>query len=411
MFPLVGETVTFNASASMDYDGSIVSYAWDFGDGNTSTGTSPIITHVYASEGIHVANLTVTDDDGLGRSVTRSITVVQIDSISPETLQDYDGSWRTTDFTIHLTATDNFSGVAETYYKINDAQTKTLKVEGQPLISTESANSTLEYWSVDNAGNEENHHILTGIKLDKTAPTGSIIINEGENYTTTTTVTLTLSATDATSGIAGMRFSNDNTTYTEWQTYTTSTPWILQRGDGIKAIFVQFKNKAGLVSTYSGTIILDTAAPVIEIPSREPAGEVQPNQSVKVSVNVTDTSSQVKNVTLYYVLNNGTTWEEPTPMNHSPSTHLYEATIPGQLEDTRVRYRIVAFDQAGNNATQDRIGSYDVHQEAPGFPYFLFLAPFALATLLATIGRAWRRKRKSREYGRSAGDLWSGLHW
>ena len=41
-------------------------------------------------------------------------------------MHDYDGLWHTSNFTITLTATDDLSGVAETYYKINDGPTKTL---------------------------------------------------------------------------------------------------------------------------------------------------------------------------------------------------------------------------------------------------------------------------------------------
>jgi len=40
--PLLYDIVTFNASASYDPDGSIVSYAWDFGDGNVTTVTGPL---------------------------------------------------------------------------------------------------------------------------------------------------------------------------------------------------------------------------------------------------------------------------------------------------------------------------------------------------------------------------------
>ena len=63
-------TVAFDGSGSSDIDGTISSYAWDFGDGNTATGTTA--TNTYANAGVFVASLTVTDDDGdtAGSSVT-----------------------------------------------------------------------------------------------------------------------------------------------------------------------------------------------------------------------------------------------------------------------------------------------------------------------------------------------------
>jgi len=63
-FPIAGQIVTFDASASYDPDGVIGNYTWDFGDGNITAGTTPVITHAYAVEGNYPVTLTVTDDDG-----------------------------------------------------------------------------------------------------------------------------------------------------------------------------------------------------------------------------------------------------------------------------------------------------------------------------------------------------------
>jgi len=68
-------TVAFNASASTDPDGSIASYEWSFGDGQTGTGITP--THSYLTQGTYTAVLTVTDDEG--NSATSSQTIVVID--------------------------------------------------------------------------------------------------------------------------------------------------------------------------------------------------------------------------------------------------------------------------------------------------------------------------------------------
>lgn len=57
-----GEVIKFDASASYDLDGTIVSYSWDLGDGNVATGVS--VEHSYADDGIYNVTLTVTDDDG-----------------------------------------------------------------------------------------------------------------------------------------------------------------------------------------------------------------------------------------------------------------------------------------------------------------------------------------------------------
>ncbi|RJS81043.1 PKD domain-containing protein, partial [Methanophagales archaeon] len=71
--PVVGEEITFDASSSTDPDGSIVSYEWDFGDGNTGSGK--IVTHSYPSAGDYTVTLTVTDDKGAKDSTTKEIKV------------------------------------------------------------------------------------------------------------------------------------------------------------------------------------------------------------------------------------------------------------------------------------------------------------------------------------------------
>ncbi|MFA1545204.1 PKD domain-containing protein [Actinomadura chokoriensis] len=63
----------FNASGSADPDGSIASYAWDFGDGENGTGATP--QHTYGEAGEYTVKLTVTDDRGGTGTKTQTVTV------------------------------------------------------------------------------------------------------------------------------------------------------------------------------------------------------------------------------------------------------------------------------------------------------------------------------------------------
>jgi len=72
--PLVGETVTFDASASYDPDGTIISRVWDFGDNTTGTGS--VTTHSYTAVGIYSVTLTLTDDDNLTGIATDDVIVL-----------------------------------------------------------------------------------------------------------------------------------------------------------------------------------------------------------------------------------------------------------------------------------------------------------------------------------------------
>lgn len=69
------QTVLFNASGSIDSDGVIISYLWDFGDGTRGTGETP--THVYRSPGHYTVILTVTDNAGLISSFSELVTVFE----------------------------------------------------------------------------------------------------------------------------------------------------------------------------------------------------------------------------------------------------------------------------------------------------------------------------------------------
>lgn len=70
----VGESISFSGTDSTDPDGTITSYKWDFGDGNTASGE--IATHNYSSKGNYTAKLTVRDKDGLSDTTEVSVTVI-----------------------------------------------------------------------------------------------------------------------------------------------------------------------------------------------------------------------------------------------------------------------------------------------------------------------------------------------
>lgn len=61
---------------SSDPDGSIASRSWNFGDGTTSTATSPSKT--YATAGTYSVVLTVTDNNGATATRTQSVTVTAV---------------------------------------------------------------------------------------------------------------------------------------------------------------------------------------------------------------------------------------------------------------------------------------------------------------------------------------------
>jgi PKD repeat protein len=74
-------TVGFSGQGSRDADGSIASYRWDFGNGQSSTAMNP--TYTYSNAGTFTAVLTVSDNDGLQGSASVVISVTSSANQSP----------------------------------------------------------------------------------------------------------------------------------------------------------------------------------------------------------------------------------------------------------------------------------------------------------------------------------------
>jgi RHS repeat-associated protein len=68
-------TLTANGLASVDPDGSIVDFAWDFGDGGTASGA--VASHIYTSAGNYSVRLTVKDNNGATNTQTKQLVVLQ----------------------------------------------------------------------------------------------------------------------------------------------------------------------------------------------------------------------------------------------------------------------------------------------------------------------------------------------
>jgi hypothetical protein len=180
--------------------------------------------------------------------------------------------------------------------------------------------------------------------VDTAAPSGTVNINGGDAFTNNTTVNLTLSADDPSpgSGVAEMRFSEDGTTWSEWEAFATAKTWTVSGGDGEKIVYVQFKDAAGNESaTAQDTIGLDTVDPTTtHTLSPAPNASGWNNSDVTVTLNATDNGgSGVKQIS--YSVNGG----EPV------TVHQSSVQIPVTDEgETVISY--YATDNAGNAEAQ-----------------------------------------------------------
>ena len=142
----VSQLVIFNGTASYDPDGTIVSYAWYFGDGSTGSGATP--SHAYALLGTYSVKLNVTDNSGstaiststiivIARAITLSLTQSSTSPASGQAITvtisalDPDGTITTTTVDWGDGTTDSIAGSATTdshIYTLSGATSKTFTV-------------------------------------------------------------------------------------------------------------------------------------------------------------------------------------------------------------------------------------------------------------------------------------------
>ncbi|HVC08256.1 MAG TPA: PKD domain-containing protein [Solirubrobacterales bacterium] len=67
-----GRRLTFRAGSSKDPDGSIATYAWEFGDGKHLRSSKATVNHTYAQPGTYTATLTLTDNEGCSTTLVYS---------------------------------------------------------------------------------------------------------------------------------------------------------------------------------------------------------------------------------------------------------------------------------------------------------------------------------------------------
>jgi len=87
--PSVDEEIQFT-DISTDTDGTIISWNWDFGDGNTAQEQNP--THEYTQQDVYSVTLTVEDDEGAIDDITKFVSVGEIYVDDDNAAGPWDGS-------------------------------------------------------------------------------------------------------------------------------------------------------------------------------------------------------------------------------------------------------------------------------------------------------------------------------
>jgi len=105
---------------------------------------------------------------------------VYTDPDPPITRDDHDGPWHMSNVTLHLNATDLSTGVAATYYQIDNGSwtTGTTLTIPAPTDHSNDGDHTISYYSIDIVGNTEQVHTIH-VGIDTTTPDLVIFFDEG----------------------------------------------------------------------------------------------------------------------------------------------------------------------------------------------------------------------------------------
>lgn len=157
--------VQFNATGSSDPDGNVVSYEWDFGDGqDTVTTEGAVYTRIYSDPDTYEVSLTVTDNDGATDTETKTVTVNAVDSpTTAPVIESFTADPATIDEDGEATLSWSLSGDAATSVTIDNG--------------------------VGNVTNDEDSSV--SVSPDETTTYTITATNSGGSDTATATVTVT----------------------------------------------------------------------------------------------------------------------------------------------------------------------------------------------------------------------------
>ncbi|WP_052476016.1 OmpL47-type beta-barrel domain-containing protein [Cohnella kolymensis] len=213
-----------------------------------------------------------------------------IDTTAPVTAANAPAAWTNQDAVVTLTATDDETGVKETYYAVNDQE----YTAGTSLTVTEEGVTKVSFYSVDKVGNKEAVKSID-VKIDKSAP----VTRASETAEWSKAAIVQLSVEDTHSGVAKTLYSVNGSDYVE------GTSIKLEQAGVNRISFYSVDTAGNSEEAQTIEVKIDAVAPVTI--SNALQGWTQ--EDVTVSLSATDAHSGVVK-TLYSV--NGSAYLEGT---------------------------------------------------------------------------------------------------
>jgi len=198
------------------------------------------------------------------------------------------------------------------------------------------------------------------ISLDLTAPSGTVAIEGGADWTNSTQVGLSLTFQDAHSGVASMRFRNPGDDWGTWLSASPSATFTMTPGEGLRIVEAQFQDEAGNVSdTLSDSIGLDQTPPDVELVAAG-GDPFTLSRNLPLTISATDTASGV-DAMRFREPGSSASWGEWIAYSTS---HVYTVRQSDGAKTVEVQVR----DRAGNLSV-DTSNSVLLDRTAPEVTY------------------------------------------
>ena len=214
--PTYTDSATITLAAADNADGSGVDATHYVLDGGAEA-TGTVVT--VSTAGSHTLEFWSVDVAGNIETPHTTVSFTVTDSIAPATMSDAQPTY-TDSATVTLTATDNpgGSGVEATRYILDGG----VEATGTVLTVSTLGSHTLEFWSVDVAGNIETPHTTVSFTVtDSIAP--ATTSDAQTTYTDSATITLTATDNPGGSGVDATRYILDGGAEATGTVVTVST--------------------------------------------------------------------------------------------------------------------------------------------------------------------------------------------
>ncbi|HEY3447174.1 MAG TPA: PKD domain-containing protein [Myxococcales bacterium] len=181
-----GIPVLFDGSASIDPDGTIEAYEWDFGDGSAKA-AGVLAAHTYAAVGAYTATLKVTDDQGGTGTGTAKVDIQALDysgtysvNANPATLKcsGTDASWVPTQLVLTIagaTAKADETIPSQPTFKLHYEGTWNAAAKSFHMTGTFSESLAVHYYTYDGTFTDPKTFSGTDAEVIKNSITNSVM--------------------------------------------------------------------------------------------------------------------------------------------------------------------------------------------------------------------------------------------